>query len=225
MDKLPIITFLWRRNRQGHQLPNVCDYTATHVNKLHRGLKKHLHIEHELICITDMPDDVECRTLPLWDTYTHLGGCYNRLYIFSEDMKNLIGPRFACMDLDCVILNDVTPIFSRTEPFLIHKNAGKKKRQKYNGSFIMMDSGAHSFVWDSFDETLVSKIQADEERVGTDQAWISMCLEEAITIGPEDGVYEANKIKNNLPENARMIFFSGRRDPTERKFKWVKGNY
>lgn len=226
---LPIVTFLWRRNTEGFMLPRVCDYTAEHVNTLQRMLKRHLHIPHELICITDMPEGVECRTLPLWDKCRSLGGCYNRLYLFSKDMEELIGPRFVAMDVDVVIVDDVTPIFSRREPFLIHSYNAEYTHQKYNGSFIMMNAGVHSHVWESFDPVLSPKLIQEEResrrRIGTDQAWISMQVPDAPTVGPPDGVHEAMTVGGMLPPGSRMIFFSGRRDPSRKSYKWIREHY
>src|SRR5690606_4765132 len=97
-------------------------YNASHVNTLYSMLRRHYRRPFEFICVTDDPigidENIKC--LPLWDKCIYLGGCYNRLYVFSDHMKNFIGPRFACVDMDCVIVGDVTPIFDRTEDFIIN---------------------------------------------------------------------------------------------------------
>jgi len=227
-----IITFLWQRTTQGYQLPYVVNYTADHVNKLESMLKRNLNLPHELICITDMPEGINCRTIELWDKCKSLGGCYNRLYIFSEDMKDLIGDRFACIDLDCVITGNVDHIFRRTEPFLINRYGPSKNRacrQTYNGGLIIMDAGVHDDVWTSFDPLttplFLKKMNDRNELVGSDQAWISYKIYGAPTVGTEHGIYNARVVDQNLPSDAAIVFFAGKRDPTEYAYRWVLDHY
>lgn len=227
---LKIVTFLWKRNKTGYMLPSVCDYTASHVNTLQSMLSRHLHVPHELICITDMPDGVNCRTIELWGDLADLGGCYRRLKMFSKDMRDLIGERFAWIDLDCVITSDVTPIFTRTEPFIINRyGPGKFVGQKYNGSLVIMDAGAKSEVWTDFDPLVSPEMmrRANNARqlIGSDQAWISHSIQDACVIGQEDGIYNARLVNYKLPEDCRIVFFSGMRDPTTADYGWIKEHY
>lgn len=224
---MKIVTCLWRRTSQIP--PSIIDYTAQHVNILERMLKRHLKIDHELICITDMPEGINCRTIPLWDKCKDLGGCYNRLYMFSSGMKELIGPRFAAIDLDCVITGDVTPIFTMEESFIIHRYVGKFTHQRYNGAFMIMDAGCKEYVWTDFDPQtspdLILKERDAGRRIGTDQAWISYSVDDAKVVGNEHGIYEAVTIGKRLPKDARMVFFSGRRDPSRKEHLWIRDNY
>jgi len=227
---LTVVTFLWKRNHRGYQLPAVCNYTANHVNIFERMLSRHLSIPYELVCITDMPDGVNCRTIKLWNKCKELGGCYNRLYVFSQNMRELLGPRFACVDLDCVITGNVNHIFSRQEPFIINRYIeNAKNRQKYNGSFFMMDAGVHDDVWSTFDfqhsATLMAEMAIRGEVVGSDQAWISHKIKNAVTVGIEDGIYNARQIGNHLPRNAAIVFFPGPRDPTQNEHHWIGPHY
>lgn len=232
---LTIVCFFWRRNKTGFKLPAVCDYSPKHIIRLRNGLKRHLHIPHRLVCVTDqphlMPKGVEA--IPLWDKCRDLGGCFNRLYTFSPAMRKLLGERFACIDLDCVIVGDVTPIFSRREDFIINRycpTAFDKRPipQFYNGGLFMMNAGARRHVWDTFDP-LVSPalIHNNPCVVGTDQAWIRMVLGEGeATWGPEHGIYEARNIGDHpLPSNARIVMFAGKRDPSIANQPWVREHW
>jgi hypothetical protein len=227
---LKIVTFLWRRNKTGYMLPAVCDYTAAHVNTLQSMLSRHLHTPHELICITDMPDGVKCRTIPLWDDLAALGGCYRRLKMFSPEMKELIGDRFAWIDLDCVITGDVTPIFTKTQPMIINRyGPGDFSKQTYNGSLVIMDAGVRCDVWDDFDPVLSPlKMKQETEKkhlIGSDQAWISYKVHNACAVGREDGIYGARQVEHVLPSNCRIVFFSGLRDPSTAGYKWIPEHY
>lgn len=236
-DSLKIVLFKWSFTGVGFQLPSQMwggGYTPDHVNIAARMLRRHLKMPFEVLCVTDDPTGIDdsIRCIPLWDKCRFLGGCYNRLYVFSKDMARFIGPRFACLDIDCVLTGDVTPIFSRREEFIINAyqsgDATRHIDQRYNGGLFMMDAGARSRVWDCFDIDIHPQdMEARADRIGTDQAWIREILgpDEAVFKGPEDGIYEARNIGPDLPRDARLVMFAGRRDPTTARWQWVKDHY
>jgi len=245
-DVLRVVCFKWK-HINGFKLMSleiINEYTAEYVNKLFRGVERNLTIPHEFVCVTDDPEGVECRTIPMWNEYRELGGCYSRLKLFSPEMEDVLGKRFVMIDLDSVIVGNLDKLFSRKEDFIINKylvRAPKYREQWYNGSLIMMNAGSRCQVWDSFkgEESvkIINKKKEEGRIVGTDQAWISY------TLGPnealfteEQGVYYAKRLlkKKELPENARIITFAGRRDPSsyvDNPYKyalnldWVKKNW
>lgn len=227
---LKVVCFLWKRIATGYQLPAACDYDWKHVEILQAMVKRHLKIPHEFICITDHPNPPESiKTLPIWDKCRNLGGCFNRLYAFSEDMQEIIGGRFVMIDLDCVIVREITPLFDVEDDFKINEYAHEDRDQYYNGGLILMDPGARRQIWDQFDpEKSPEILKSLDYVVGSDQAWIRYVLgkgESRFTEG--DGVYNFTKlIRNQLPGNARMVFFAGKRDPsTSRHIGWVRDHW
>lgn len=231
---IQIVTFKWDN---GLHPKKKMKFTAEHVNVLRNMVKRHLHMPHEFVCITDDSKgiDKDIRIIPLWSDHRNLGGCYVRLKAFAKNMESLIGPRFAWMDLDTVILNDITPLFKRPDPFVMWGDTNPTT--PYNGSLVLMQAGARSQVWEKF----VPKTSIPEARqrgyVGTDQAWIGACL------GPrepkwdtKDGVYsfrvhlqgEKGAIMP-VPPNARIVFFHGSADPSHpglrEKYPWVQQNW
>jgi hypothetical protein len=229
---LSFICFKWERIKTGFQLPAVCNYTAHHVNVLRNMLERHVKIPHRLICVTDNPEHIDPRieTVDLWDKCRELGGCYNRLWVFSEEARELFGDRFVCIDLDCVIVKDCTDLFTRGDDFIINSYnpcARNPIDQHYNGSMFMVTAGARRHLWDDFDpESSPDIVQADPNTVGTDQAWIRHKLGKGeARWGNADGVYEARQINHYLLPDAKIIFFSGRRDPSENKYRWVQRHW
>lgn len=223
---LTFVCFFWERSQSGFKLPSVCDYTKDHVYKLKRAIERYYPHPHRFLCITnDFIEGVDC--LPLWDKCRFLGGCYNRLFVFDKSMRDFIGERFVCIDLDCVIVGDLSPLFNSDIDFKIHKYSGDKKEQLYNGSLFMMNAGARQQVWDTFHpEGSPELIAANKEIIGTDQAWVRLALgRNEETWGNDDGVYEERKIGEDLPENAKIVFFSGKRDPSQSKKQWVLENW
>jgi len=235
---LKVVCFKWKHT-SGYKLAslyNIEGYTAGHVNNLHKAVSLNLSIPHEFICITDDPTDINCKTIPLWDKCREYGGCYNRLYVFSKDMKDIIGDRFVCIDLDCVITGNLDPLFDHDLDFVINSYYGPQPKQYYNGGLFLMDAGVHDNVWTEFEKDIPGNIELlEEERkqgnlLGTDQAWISHIL------GPEKAVYECEDgvipyrlLKRRgkqsiLPDHAKMVFFAGNADPSTVQFtdKWVR---
>lgn len=226
------VCFKWRRIKTGFQLPAVCDYTARHVNVLRAMLARHVRIPHRLVCVTDDPSGIDPRVevVPLWDKCRSLGGCYNRLWVFSEEAGELFGPRFVCIDLDVVLVRDCTPLFDRSEPFVINAyNPGRNDRndQHYNGGMFLMDAGARASVWTEFDPaTTPAKVQADARLIGTDQAWIRLHLGKGEARWTRaDGVYEARMVRYALPGDAKLVLFAGRRDPSQGETPWVRRHW
>ena len=201
-------------------------YDHTHVNTLFNMVRRHFHRAHEFVCITDDPVglDTRIRVIDLWDTHGELpsphGGlnpaCYRRLKMYSSEARDLIGERFVSLDLDCVIVDDVTPVWDRPEDFMIWGET--LRTTPYNGSMQMMTAGARRQVWDDFDPVKSPELALKAGYHGSDQAWISYKL------GPhearwtkKDGVFswrmECKPNAGKLPKGARIVFFEGHVDP------------
>jgi len=237
---LRVVCWLW--SDPEYRFNHLFRYGPEHVNKLHNGLKRHLHIPFELCCITDLDGgfDDGIKIIPIWDDLRDMGGCWNRLKVFSAAMKKTIGPRFVSIDLDCVITGDVTPLFDRKDDFLIWKNV--HRHTPYCGSMFMMKAGARREVWDHFNRDISLRQCRETGFVGTDQAWIGTALGPDEAVWTEaDGVYSlarhiasAKELPDRarrkgttigLPDNARIVFFHGARDPSQpelqRKHPWI----
>ena len=235
MPVLTVACFRWKNDGIGRVLPaqEVSSYAPEWVYKLRDGVARHYAKPHRFVCITDEPEalpDVE--TVPLWPDHAELGGCYRRLKLFDPEM-DLLGDRFVTLDLDCVITGNLAPLLDRTEDFVVNAHAGKMPPdQRYNGSMMLMDRGARPQVWAQFDPVAsVARLKAEARYVGTDQAWLRMTLgRDEARFAAVDGVYDVRHspgISRNLPDNARIVFFSGPRDPeTEMgKVPWIKRHW
>ncbi len=228
-----VVCWKWKNPgllKKGHGF----SFSSEHVNRLYSMVKRHLHIPFEFCCITDDPRGIVdgIRTIPLWQDHRNLGGCYVRLKAFSEEMKEIIGPRFVWMDLDTVILGDITPLFDRTEDMVIWGDTARNT--PYNGSMVLMNAGSRKQVWETFSPDK-KELGRKLGYVGTDQAYIAACL------GPHekrwsthDGVYSFRchikaTGKTIPPPGARIIFFHGSADPShgiiQDRYPWVKTNW
>lgn len=197
---------------------------------------------HRFICITDNAEgiDKEVEVVPLWDDFADMQSphgptypsCYRRLKMFSPEIASIVGKRFVSLDLDCVIVRDMSPVWDRPEPIVLW---GKTNPTTYyNGSMLLMTAGARAHVWNDFDPMQSPNAAKAAQQFGSDQGWISYKLGPNEPIWTtQDGVYSYRKHiiprRYVLPPDARIVFFHGKHDdPSERmpqRFKWVSSNW
>lgn len=217
-------------------------YGPAQVNTLLEMLGRHYDAPFRLSCVTDEPTGISkaVRVIPLWDFGAKLQSphgtgnpsCYRRLPLWGDLGAELIGPRFATLDLDICIVADVRPVFDVPDDFRIWGDTAKGT--PYNGSVMIQNAGARRQVWDMFDPVESPKRGRALGYIGSDQAWIAACL------GPHekkwtkaDGIYSyRNEIapkRGPLPDNARIVVFHGFYDPwhptMRAKHDWVRRFY
>lgn len=245
-NPLRVCTWFWNNPHAKHK--GFFEFTAEHVNKLQRGFKRHLKMPHEFIVFTDIPDGLDTenvRIVPIWNDFKDWGRCYRRLKVFSSEMQSLLGEttpeyadrtRLVSVDLDVLLVNDVTSIFDRDEPFVGYRDS--KNPDCYSGALHMQDAGSHEEVWNTFNMVRVfdASKAPPTQRVGSDQMWQSVILGKGKY--PqwtwEDGIYDYWNIEElpggELPANAKVIMFNGMRrdmsmDKLQRKHKWIKEHW
>lgn len=232
---LSIVAFKWT------PAPNYRSaYSAETVNVLASMVRRHYHDPHEFVCITDDARglDARIRVIPLWNDFAELPppqgrknpSCYRRLKLFAPEMAALVGPRFVAIDLDSVLTGDVTPLWNRSEDFVMVGETNPKTY--YNGSMLLMTAGARAQVWETFDPRRSPLLAKLAGHYGSDQAWISYCLGEGeATWTRKDGVYSyRNHLTGDraLPPDARVVLFHGRVDPwhpAAAQLPWIQEHY
>lgn len=200
-------------------------YTSDYVNRLARGVRRNLSLPHRFVVITDDEVGFEKEIDEIWPIgdpklLRVRDGCYVRLRIFDPEWQAQYGvDRFVSLDLDSVITGDLDPLFDRPEPFCI-LHGGHFNPCPFNGSVQMISAGAHPEVWNDFNIERALKIaDADGTNRGTDQTWIAHKVPNAAGWTHADGIYAYGKPGwpegNNLPMDARIVTFPGRRDPRQ----------
>lgn len=221
----------WKWNNGLHPRKQIY-FSADHVNRLFSMVKANTSVDFEPVCITDDPTGIDphIRIIPLWDDARELGGCYTRLKAFSEEMKTIIGPRFIWIDLDAVITGNIDHILQDKREFVMWGDTNRTT--PYNGSMCLMTAGCRKQVWETFNPATSPKQGKLHGFVGTDQAWIGIVLgQNEAKWSNLDGVYSYRLYfekggKSELPENARIVFFHGRTDPSmahiRQKHPWIE---
>lgn len=236
MTPLSVVCFKWQP-KPGYR----STFGPETVNTLARMVARHYPWPHRFICVTDDPvglsPDVD--VVPLWSDFAGIPSphgalqpsCYRRLKAFSPEAAQFFGPRFVCLDLDTVITGDLTPLWNRSEDFIIWGETDP--RSWYNGSMFLLTAGARTKVWETFDPATSPHTAKAAGKFGSDQGWISYCLGKGEKIWTQkDGVYSYRsyvvKHGNKLPANARMVMFHGHADPwtkESQKIPWIKAHY
>jgi hypothetical protein len=217
-------------------------FTGGHVNILKNMIKRNLSIPYIFSCITDDVSgiDTDVNIISLWHDYANIPNpystknpsCYRRLKAFSREAKELIGERIFSLDLDCVITSNIDHLVDRDDDFVCWGDTAKGTH--YNGGLWLLKTGTRTQVWDTFNPVLSPQITRNKNIIGSDQAWISYCLQgKDPKWTTEDGVYSyRNHIRTSgkgLPSNACIIMFHGQYDPWQpqiyNQYQWVKDNY
>lgn len=235
---LTVVAFKWKPQGGHYRSSFGADQVIVLRNMVQRNYKK----PHRFVCITDDASGLAgegVETIPLWSDYAeipspHGGGnpsCYRRLKLFDPAIKGMLGERFIALDLDTVIVGDVAPIFDRTEPFVMWGETDP--RSWYNGSMMLMTAGSRAKVWTDFNPNTSPRQALKAGRFGSDQGWISHVLGKGeATWGRKDGVYSYRvhlaPVGNDLPDDARIVFFHGKHDPWAhscQQIPWVKAHW
>ncbi len=208
-NRLQIVLWKWANPRKLHIF---FDFSAEAVNRLYRQIEANLTIPHDVVLVTDNPAGIDSgiRIVPLWQEHAELGGCYRRLRLFGPEATSLIGPRFAWIDLDSAIVDNMDAILGRKEDIVLYRS-NSVAGQPYNGSMILMSANARPQVWDRFDPATAAATTAAAGLTGTDQAWIAHVLgPDEATWDKSDGVMHFRlDCTPDLPSQARIVFFPG----------------
>ena len=253
--KKPLTVLLWKWKTSDKPTTNgwkFSIYDYRHVNAVVRMVRKNYKAPHRILAIVDDPDNpgYECETVSLYDTIKLagakgdilympgiIGGTWCRLITWSSKLRQLLGPRIISLDLDCVIVGDLAPLFEREEKFIGWLSFGDRKRPViYNASVWAADTDAYPDVWNSFHaKTAVQELAKAgyNHEHGTEQAWMSYKL------GPRqpawtyrDGVvsfrYQLRKRRGvPLIKGSRIVFFHGPKKPLDiiSQVPWVAKHY
>lgn len=214
---------------------HIYRYGRAHVVALKSAVALHLTIPHEFVCVTNMPGEIEgvCRTVPLDMSVFVPGTRYAKLMLFRRDIADILGARILYLDLDCVPTGSLDEIAGRTEPLVLWRNprAAPPKRSLFNSSIMLLDAGVRPDIYETFDRKRHPKL-IRQETTATDQAWLSrMVADDTPYWDDRDGIYHARRpkdpvgVEDILPENARIVFFAGKREPMmpeiREQFPWI----
>jgi hypothetical protein len=213
-------------------------YGPEYVNRLYGMVRRHLRGDFRLVCLTDRPEgirgDVQC--LPIPDLALP-GGIpergWRKLTTFAADLHGLEGTALF-LDLDVVIVDDITPFFEQPGEFLIIHDWKRPWRITGNSSVYRFELGSHPEVLERFRKEH-EQIRA---RLRNEQAWLSQVLHEQGKLSYWPAAWCASwkyhcipRFPANywrapsIPEGARILVFHGVMNPPDAIAGRSQGNW
>lgn len=183
-------------------------------------LERHLHIAHELVCVTRDSAGIDPRVRIVKPPIDNSPRCRRRMWQFGKERVAEFGSRMLCLDLDVVIVDNITPLAIRAEPIVMWKvgYAGV-----FSGSFHLSDTGALDGAWQAYRASPEGFPASCKEQNASDQAMLNTWLKRTSTPVAQwterDGIYtwfggeRYKPFQNlgmgpdqpNLPQGARVI--------------------
>ena len=145
-------------------------YGADDVNRLFRQVRRHLARPHRFVCFTDDPvgidDGVDCQPLPeLGLPEGHGDTRWRKLGLFRRDLGGMTGQVALFLDLDLVVVDDLSPFFDLDGDFFIIRDDDlfrakplrkvNPDRDRFlhsvgNSSVFRYVVGDHSYILDAY---------------------------------------------------------------------------
>ncbi len=129
-------------------------YGPEYVNRLYAMVRRRLKGDFKFVCLTDRTEgiraEVQCFPIPEMNiAEAKRDGAWKKLTTFEADLYGLRGTALF-LDLDVVIVDDITPFFEVPGEFLIIHDWKRRHRVTGNSSVYRFTLGAHAGVLDKF---------------------------------------------------------------------------
>ena len=123
-------------------------YGPEYVNRLYAMVRRHLRGDFRFVCLTDRDEgilpEVQCLPIPALDLPPGIPERgWTKLTTFEANLHGLQGTALF-LDLDVVILDDITPFFEQPGEFLIIHDWKRPWRITGNSSVYRFRLGAHA---------------------------------------------------------------------------------
>ena len=157
-------------------------YGAEDVNRLYRQVRRHLARPHRFVCFTDdtagIDAGVDCQPLPeLGLPEGHGDTRWRKLALFRRDLGGMTGQVALFLDLDLVVVDDLSPFFDLPGSFYIIRDDDlfrpkplrkvNPSRNRFlhsvgNSSVFRYVVGEHAYIKDTFLADPVAAMSAYE---------------------------------------------------------------
>lgn len=192
-------------------------YGPEHVNRARRMVDRNLSIPHRFVLVTDDPSgvDPDIKIVPLRPDLMALGHRWPKLILFAPEARDLFGARLLYLDIDLVIMGDLTPMISHHDFRLLR---AVTRRMPYNSSMMLLRTGSRDQVWRDFNPEKADALVQENGISASDRYWIAKSLGATeATWGEDSGVtLYRRKVHSEspLPPATRIVFFPGPVDPS-----------
>jgi len=168
--ELPLVPKNDGKKRYVVCLKHGTKYRAEYVNNLHRMTKRNLTLEHEFVCFTEDPTDIdpEIKIMPL--PHIAVSGWWYKPMFFNPNLG--LEGTILYLDLDLIIFQNIDYLFQyQPEKFCIIRDFNRtnvKNYQKMNSSVFRLETGQNSHIYEDF----IKDPKINSRRYHGDQDWI-----------------------------------------------------
>ena len=213
-------------------------YGPEYVNRLHAMVRRHLKGDFKFVCLTDRTEgiraEVQCFPIPEMNiAEAKRDGAWKKLTTFEADLYGLQGTALF-LDLDVVIVDDITSFFEVPGEFLIIHDWKRPQRVTGNSSVYRFTLGAHADVLDKFrkeHEALRREFRNEQAYLSDemhkqgklqywDASWCASYKYHCIAPWPMNYFTEPK-----VPQGARIVIFHGVMNPPDALAGLSKGNW
>ena len=216
-------------------------YGPEYVNRLYAMVARHLRGPFRFVCLTDQVDGIrsEVQCLPIPDLALPEGlpeRGWKKLTTFSPELGDLHGLRGTALflDLDVVIVDDITPFFEVPGRFVIIHDWKRPWRVTGNSSVYRFELGAHADVLAKFR----AEHAAMRAQFRNEQAYLSDVLHQQGVLSYWDAAWCASYKYHCIPSwptsywrdpvippGARIVIFHGVMNPPDALAGHSAGNW
>lgn len=216
-------------------------YGPEYVNRLYAMVARHLRGPFRFVCLTDQVDGIrsEVQCLPIPDLALPEGlpeRGWKKLTTFSPELGDLHGLRGTALflDLDVVIVDDITPFFEVPGRFVIIHDWKRPWRVTGNSSVYRFELGAHADVLAKFR----AEHAAMRAQFRNEQAYLSDVLHQQGVLSYWDAAWCASYKYHCIPgwptsywrdpvipPGARIVIFHGVMNPPDALAGHSAGNW
>lgn len=228
-------------------------YTADHVNALASMVARNLAAKHRFICVTDdasgLGPGIQVLRMPE-DSARHWR-CCRRLRMFSKEWRDVLGERVLHLDLDTVIVGDISPLARMEDPvvgWLAPQFSGPAARRQpslaINPSVLLFDPGGPlRDCWDWYASDPQGQLERAERngwnKWNSDMSilndYIATHGVDVRQVGTAEGIYGLRddiipRGSPELPANARIVSFCDPKfDPAmpdlQARYPWIAAHW
>ena len=204
-------------------------YGIQYVERLRNMVKRHLPVDHEFICLTDQPEDVDGITfIPIGEWSGMLPGWWAKMLLLSNAWRGDL--RTIYLDLDTVVVGDLTPLAEYDGAFALCRNFTQLSGHptwpcKYASCAMSIPPVFGAHLWDYFmryRETLIEECRYGDqqaiERLYSDPVFLQEVMPAGFFLGKRD----LGDHMTAPPDEAAIVVFGGASKPHNSPFKWVR---
>ena len=150
-------------------------FDVGYVNRLRASVARCLDLPHQFTCVTDDAAGLApgIRVVRPPSEFAGTLRCRRRMWQFAAERRDDLGDRILAIDLDVVLVGNITTLVDRPEPIVGWRvgYAGV-----VSGSFLLFDAGALDGAWRAYRDDPEGYPARTGERLASDQAMLNYWL-------------------------------------------------